>query len=61
MLERAVIFAANAHRGQRRKGTNLPYIVHPMEVAAIAAGITDDIEVICAAMLHDVIDRKSVV
>ncbi|MCI5952448.1 MAG: HD domain-containing protein [Anaerostipes sp.] len=56
MLERAVIFAANAHRGQRRKGTNLPYIVHPMEVAAIAAGITDDIEVICAAMLHDVIE-----
>lgn len=56
MLEKAVVFAAKAHRGQRRKGTNLPYIVHPMEVAAIVSGITDDIEVICAAMLHDVIE-----
>ncbi|MEE1312137.1 MAG: HD domain-containing protein [Lachnospiraceae bacterium] len=56
MLEKAVVFAANAHKGQRRKGTSLPYIVHPMEVAAIAAGLTDDLEVICAAMLHDVLE-----
>jgi myo-inositol-1(or 4)-monophosphatase len=34
----------------------MPYIVHPMEVAVIAAALTDDIEIICAAVLHDVIE-----
>lgn len=56
MLEKAVVFAANAHKGQKRKGTLMPYIVHPMEVAVIASAITEDIEVICAAILHDVIE-----
>ncbi|MDO4942239.1 MAG: HD domain-containing protein [Lachnospiraceae bacterium] len=56
MLEKAVIFAANAHRGQKRKGTSMPYIVHPMEVAVIASGMTDDIEIISAAVLHDVVE-----
>lgn len=56
MLDKAIVFATKAHRGQKRKGTSMPYIVHPMEVAAIASGITDDIEVICAAMLHDVVE-----
>ena len=31
LVTRAVVFAANAHNGQFRKGTNIPYIVHPME------------------------------
>ena len=34
----------------------MPYIVHPMEAAAICAGITDDVEVIAAAVLHDVVE-----
>ena len=37
MFEKAVIYATNAHNGQTRKGTNLPFIIHPMEVAAIVA------------------------
>ena len=41
-LSRAVGFAARAHAGQTRKGTEMPYIVHPMEAAAICAGITDE-------------------
>lgn len=56
MLEKAIIFAANAHEGQFRKGTKLPYIVHPMEVATIVTTLTKDIEVICAAVLHDVLE-----
>lgn len=56
MLEKAIAFATKAHAGQYRKGTKIPYIVHPMEVAAIVAGMTDDIEVICAAVLHDVME-----
>ena len=55
-LSRAVGFAARAHAGQTRKGTEMPYIVHPMEAAAICAGITDDVEVIAAAVLHDVVE-----
>ena len=45
-FNRAVIFAAKAHDGQVRKGTDIPYIVHPMEAAAITAGMTDNPEVI---------------
>ena len=56
LLSQAVGFAARAHAGQVRKGTDMPYIVHPMEAAAICAGITDDVEVIAAAVLHDVVE-----
>ena len=54
LLTQAVIFAANAHDGATRKGSSIPYIVHPMEAAAIAAALTRDEEVIAAAALHDV-------
>ena len=54
LLTQAVIFAANAHDGATRKGSRTPYIVHPMEAAAIAAALTRDEEVIAAAALHDV-------
>lgn len=53
---RAVAFAAYAHDGQTRKGGALPYIVHLMEAAAIAATLTNDPEVLAAAVLHDVIE-----
>ena len=55
-LARAIAFAAYAHDGQSRKGGALPYIVHPMEAAAIAATMTNDPEVLAAAVLHDVIE-----
>lgn len=60
LLSEAVKFAARAHKGQRRKGTSLPYIVHPMEAAAICATFTDDQEVLAAAMLHDVVEDAGV-
>ena len=53
---RAVAFAAYAHDGQTRKGSALPYIVHPMETMAIAATLTNDPEVLAAAVLHDVME-----
>lgn len=52
----AVAFAAFAHDGQLRKGTALPYIIHPMEAAAIAATMTNDPDVLAAAVLHDVME-----
>ena len=56
LVTRAVFFAAKAHDGAARKGTKIPYIVHPMEAAAITAGMTDDQEVIAAAVLHDTVE-----
>ena len=56
IIEKAVQFAAKAHAGACRKGTSLPYIIHPMEAASIAAQITEDPEVIAAAVLHDVVE-----
>ncbi len=49
-------FAKKAHEGQLRKGTSIPYIVHPMEVGDIVLQLTDDEDVICAAYLHDTIE-----
>ena len=56
LVTRAVAFAARAHDGQFRKGTDVPYIFHPMEVAAITAGMTKDTRVIAAAVLHDTVE-----
>ena len=55
-LTKAICFAAEKHEGQTRKGTDIPYITHPMEVGAIAATLTDDEEIIAAAVLHDVVE-----
>lgn len=55
-LTDAFAFAAQCHDGMLRKGTTLPYIVHPAEVVSIAAAITDDEDVLCAAVLHDVME-----
>ena len=54
---RAVHYAITAHGAQKRSGTDLPYIIHPVEVACILTehnvlGHTT----ICAAVLHDVIE-----
>ncbi|MBR4040512.1 MAG: bifunctional (p)ppGpp synthetase/guanosine-3',5'-bis(diphosphate) 3'-pyrophosphohydrolase [Clostridia bacterium] len=56
LVSDAMIFAARAHDGMLRKGTSIPYIVHPAEVAAIAATLTDDPEILAAALLHDVME-----
>lgn len=56
IVDEAIIFAVKAHSGDVRKGTDIPYIVHPIESCAIAASITDDKEIIAAAVLHDVVE-----
>jgi (p)ppGpp synthase/HD superfamily hydrolase len=58
-LLRAVHFAADKHRDQRRKGAEAsPYINHPIEVAELLArvgGVTD-LVTLQAALLHDTIE-----
>lgn len=54
----ASIHASIAHRGQFRKGTDLPYLTHPLQVARILAEETKypvSSELIAAAILHDVV------
>lgn len=56
MIDKAIAFAVKAHEGQPRKGTEIPYIFHPLEVGMIVSRITDDEEVIAAAVLHDTVE-----
>ena len=56
LFDRAIEFAVKAHSGAVRKGTETPYIVHPMEVAAIVATMTNDASVLAGAVLHDVVE-----
>jgi len=60
LLDDAIIFAVNAHSGMQRKRSSVPYILHPMEVAAIVGTMTGDEEVIAAAMLHDTVEDTPV-
>ncbi|PID45586.1 MAG: bifunctional GTP diphosphokinase/guanosine-3',5'-bis(diphosphate) 3'-diphosphatase [Proteobacteria bacterium] len=52
---RAYEFAAKAHANVRRKSGEL-YIHHPLEVARILADLRLDVDTLCAALLHDVIE-----
>lgn len=56
MIDKAIEFATKAHAGQFRKGTKRPYIVHPIEVGDIVATMTQDEEIVSAAVLHDTIE-----
>ena len=62
-LDAAIEFAAKAHRGQIRDGeAPLPYITHPIDVLAnlrYLGGVTD-LEMLCAAILHDVVEESDV-
>lgn len=53
MLDKAIHLATNAHHGQFDKGGK-PYILHPLRVMSFLK--TDDEELQCMALLHDVIE-----
>ena len=56
LVSEAIVFAAKAHDGMRRKKSQAPYILHPMEAAVIVGTMTDDQDLIAAAALHDVVE-----
>ncbi|MFR3729825.1 HD domain-containing protein [Lacrimispora sp.] len=60
MVEKAAVFAARCHEGTYRKGTQIPYIVHPLETAVIVSVMVSDEELVCAALLHDVVEDAGV-
>ncbi len=59
LLEQALSFAAAAHEGMTRKGSQTPFILHPMEAAVIVSSLSSDPEVLAAALLHDVVEDTS--
>ena len=52
----ALALAASAHEGQMRKSTRIPYITHPVAVAALVASYGGDEDQQIAALLHDVLE-----
>lgn len=60
LVSEAIIFAAKAHDGMRRKLSEAPYILHPLEAAAIVGTVTSEQEVIAAAVLHDVVEDAGI-
>ena len=60
LFDNAAQFAIEAHRGAERRGKGFPYIIHPMEAAAIVASVTNDPEMLAAAILHDTVEDTDV-
>lgn len=60
-IQRAIEFAARAHRGQLRKDSNVPYVVHPIEVLKRLSDLgVRDAATLAAAALHDVVEDTPV-
>ena len=55
-IDQAIAFAAQAHQGQLRKSTQIPYISHPYAVAMMLCRIGCSEEVIVAGLLHDTLE-----
>ena len=55
LIKEAYLLAASKHEGQYRKSGE-PYIIHPLSVALILAGLNVGPNTLIAAILHDVVE-----
>jgi len=55
-INHALAFAAKHHDQQVRKGTRLPYLTHPANVAIILTRYDRDERTVVAGILHDVVE-----
>ncbi|MEP6619246.1 MAG: HD domain-containing protein [bacterium] len=55
-INHAFAFAAKHHDRMVRKGTRLPYLTHPANVAVILARYDQDEQTVVSGILHDVIE-----
>jgi len=60
MIDLAIDFAALAHKGKDRKGTDIPYISHPYGVGVILLQAGCEEEVVVAGILHDTVEDTPV-
>lgn len=60
LFDKAAHFAISAHANTERRAKGFPYIIHPMEAAAIVATMTTDPELLAAAILHDTLEDTEV-
>ena len=58
LVEKAFVFACDRHADQRRVSGE-DFIVHPVGVAKICAGMRLDTSTLCAALLHDTVEDTS--
>ena len=56
----ALEWAARAHRGQVRKGSSVPYLVHPLNVAKILIHQGCEEDLVIAGLLHDTVEDTTV-
>jgi GTP diphosphokinase / guanosine-3',5'-bis(diphosphate) 3'-diphosphatase len=57
-VQEAFMYACEHHADQRR-GSGEDFIIHPVGVAKICAGMRLDTETLCAALLHDTVEDTS--
>lgn len=55
-LRDAIVYAAEKHDTQARKGTSIPYLVHPMNVCKILLRYGAGLDLAMAGVLHDVVE-----
>jgi GTP diphosphokinase / guanosine-3',5'-bis(diphosphate) 3'-diphosphatase len=55
MIRKAYVFCAKVHQGQTRLSGE-PYLIHPMEVAAILADLKLDVPTVVTGLLHDTLE-----
>jgi GTP diphosphokinase / guanosine-3',5'-bis(diphosphate) 3'-diphosphatase len=60
LISKAITFATIVHEKQKRKGSNIPYIFHPLEAGSIVSEMVSDEELIVAAILHDTVEDANV-
>jgi (p)ppGpp synthase/HD superfamily hydrolase len=59
IVEEALIFATKKHKGQKRKGNGLPYIIHPMRVANVLLEVKESKNLnllLTAVLCHDTVE-----
>ncbi len=59
LIDKAYHYAEKYHKGQKRESGE-DYIIHPLTVSYILAGMHADQETLCAALLHDIIEDTPV-
>lgn len=60
LLQKAYAYAAAAHAGHERKGTGIPYFTHLITTLNYAMQLTQDREILAAAVLHDTVEDTQI-